>query len=138
MINIQNKEYCPAPEEIAEYVNNPVFAQFCMDIKTKYNCREKIEFSSCSWEPGWNVKFKKSGKSLCTIYPREGFFTVLVVIGRKEKDMVEALLSEYTPKVRDIYQQTKTGNGQKWLMIELEDRDEVYDDVLRLIDIRKG
>ena len=52
--------------------------------------------------------------------------------------MVEALLSEYTPKVRDIYQQTKTGNGQKWLMIELEDRDEVYDDVLRLIDIRKG
>lgn len=69
---------------------------------------------------------------------QRSFFTVLVVIGRKEKDMVEALLSEYTPKVRDIYQQTKTGNGQKWLMIELEDRDEVYDDVLRLIDIRKG
>ena len=106
-------------------------------MKTKYNCNEKIEFSSCSWEYGWSVKFKKSGKTLCTIYPQENYFTVLVVVGQKEKEAVEALLQECTPELRDIYSQTKTGNGQKWLMIDLEDNDEMYSDVFRLIDIRR-
>lgn len=137
MINIKNREYCPTLEEIGEYINNPVFMQFCSDIKTKYNCKEKIEFSSCSWEFGWNVKFKKAGKNLCTIYPRESFFTVLVVIGQKEKEAVENILSECTPVLRDIYMQTKIGNGQKWLMIDLEDKEKMYLDVLRLIDIRR-
>lgn len=138
MIDIRDKEYCPTLEEFAEYINNPVFLSFCADIKTKHNCKEKIEFSSCSWEYGWNIKFKKSGKSLCTIYPREGYFTVLVVIGQKEKGAVEAVLQKFTPEVRDIYMQMKTGNGQKWLMINLEDKDERYSDIFQLIDIRRG
>lgn len=138
MIDIQAREYCPALEEIGDYVNNPVFTQFCADIKTKYNCNEKIEFSSCSWEYGWNVKFKKAGKNLCTLYPKDGYFTVLIVIGQKEKEAVEAILQNCTAELRDIYIHTKTGNGQKWLMIDLEDKEKVYADIFRLIDIRRG
>ena len=137
MIDIQEKGYCPTLEEIGAYVSNFVFVQFCKEMKTKYNCNEKIEFSSCSWEHGWNVKFKKSGKTLCIIYPRENYFTVLVVVGQKEKEAVEALLQECTLELRDIYSQTKTGNGQKWLMIDLEDNNEMYSAVFRLIDIRR-
>lgn len=138
MVDIQDRGYCPTLEEIGEYIKNPVFTQFCTDMKTRYNCNEKIEFSSCSWEFGWNVKFKKSGKNLCTIYPREGYFTVLVVIGQKEMEAVHAILEECTPELRDIYMQTKTGNGQKWLMIDLEDKEKMYSDIFRLIDIRRG
>ncbi len=87
-------------------------------------------------EPGWNVKFKKSGKSLCTIYPRESFFTAMVVIGRKEKESVEELLPACTSRLQEIYKETKEGNGQRWLMIDLEDKDSMYHDVLRLIKIR--
>ena len=76
--------------------------------------------------------------SLCTIYPKEGFFTVLVVIGAREKVAVEAILPECTKEVREIYKKTKLGNGQKWLMIDLEDQGEVYEDIFRLIEIRKG
>ncbi|ENY8421311.1 DUF3788 family protein [Clostridioides difficile] len=32
-------------------------------------------FSSCSWEFGWNIKFKKPRKNLCTVYPKENYFT---------------------------------------------------------------
>ena len=138
MVDIQDRGYCPTLEDIGEYIKNPVFTQFCTDMKTRYNCNEKIEFSSCSWEFGWNVKFKKSGKNLCTIYPREGYFTVLVVIGQKEMEAVHAILEECTPELRDIYMQTKTGNGQKWLMIDLEDKEKMYSDIFRLIDIRRG
>ena len=34
-----------------------------------------------------------------------------------------------------IYSQTQEGNGQRELMIDLEDKGELYDDVLRLIKI---
>lgn len=138
MVDIQDRGYCPTLEEIGEYIKNPMFTQFCTDMKTRYNCNEKIEFSSCSWEFGWNVKFKKSGKNLCTIYPREGYFTILVVIGQKEMEAVHAVLQECTPELRYIYMQTKTGNGQKWLMIDLEDKEKMYSDIFRLIDIRRG
>lgn len=73
MISLEEKTYCPTLEEIEEYVRNPVFGEFCEEIKREYGCREKIEFSSCSWEKGWNIKFKKAGKTLCTIYLRMVF-----------------------------------------------------------------
>ena len=137
MIDLQDKRFCPTLEEIGEYVRNPVFMLLCSEIKDTYQCSEKIEYSSCSWEKGWNVKFKKAGKSLCTIYPREGYFTVLVVVGKKEKMPVEEMLSDCTEELRDIYRQTQEGNGQRWLMIDLEDEDGLYDDLLHLIRIRK-
>lgn len=138
MIDIQDKGYCPALEEFEEYIHNPVFTQFCSEIKSTYKCTERMEFSSCSWEFGWNIKFRKSGKNLCTIYPREGYFTVLVVIGQKEKEAAEDFIQECTSHVRELYRNTKTGNGQKWLMIDIEDKDKRYADVMYLIDLRYG
>lgn len=138
MIDLQDKFYCPTLAEIGDYIRNPVFAQLCSEIKDKYKCSEKIEFSSCSWEMGWNVKFKKSGRTLCTIYPRESYFTVMIVIGKKEKEAVDAILPDFSVELQEIYSRTKEGNGQKWLMIDLEDKDGLYDDVLRLIEVRRG
>lgn len=137
MIDLQNRNNCPALEEIGQYINNPVFMQFCSRIKNTYQCSEKIEFSSCSWERGWNIKFKKAGKTLCTIYPRELYFTVMIVVGEKEKRFVEAILPECTAELQSIYNQTQEGNGQRWLMIDLEDEGCLYNDTLRLIQIRR-
>lgn len=136
MLGIENKSYCPNLQEISEYIKNSAFKQFCLEIKIKYKCNEKIEYSSCSYEKGWNIKFKKFGKTLCTIYPRKNYFTVMVVIGKKEKEDIQHILHELSHSIQEIYQNTKEGNNQKWLMIDLKDDDEVYKDTLRLIEIR--
>ena len=138
MNDLNNKNSCPTLAEIEQFVKNPVFGQFCSEIKQTYACNEKIEFSACSWAPGWNVKFKKAGKTLCTIYPKENFFTVMVVIGRQAKEPVEAILPELKPELQDIYHRTQAGNGQKWLMIDLQALGDLYNDVLRLIEIRRN
>ncbi len=138
MIDLQDRTVCPTLEDIAEAVHNPLFEKFCSKIKETYGVSEKIEFSSCSMEPGWNVKFKKSSRALCTVYPREAYFTVMVVVGQKEKEATEAMLSHCSVKLQEIYRQTKEGNGQRWLMIDLEDPDDSYEDVLELIKIRSG
>lgn len=138
MMDIQDRNYCPNLQEIDEYIKNPVFKQFCLEIKTKYKCNEKIEYSSCSYEKGQNIKFKKAGKTLCTIYPRKNYFTVMVVIGKKEKEQTQLILHELSYNIQKIYHNTREGNNQKWLMIDLNENDEVYKDILRLIDIRRN
>lgn len=138
MTDLLDKNIRPELGEICEYVKNPLFARFCSEIKETYHCAETMEYSSCSWEKGWNVKFKKSGKPLCTAYPREGFFTVLLVVGKKEKSAVEEILPECTVELQLLYDQTQEGNGQRWLMIDLEDEGELYRNVLRLIQIRRN
>lgn len=136
MIDIKNYNYLPTMDEISAYIKNPLFDDFYTEIVKCYKVQPKIEFSKCSWEYRWNIKFKKSGKNLCTVYPRENYFTVLIVLGVKEKLAVEAIFSTLSPIIQEIYHQTKEGNGQRWLMINLEDKDKLYRDVLELINIR--
>ena len=83
MIDLLDKDVRPTLEELGGYVRDPAFLSMCQTIKDAYRCEEKIEYSACSMEKGWNVKFKKAGRALCTIYPKEGRFTVLVSVGRK-------------------------------------------------------
>lgn len=137
MMDLQDRSVCPTMEEVGEVVGNPAFGRFCAQIRDTYQCSERIEYSSCSMERGWNVKYKKGGRALCTIYPREGYFTVMVVVGNKEKPAVEEMLPRCTPELREIYHRTNEGNGQRWLMIDLEDEGELYEDVFRLIQIRR-
>ncbi len=138
MIDLKDKNVVPTLEELGQAVKNPVFLQFCSEIKDTWKCKEAIEYSSCSWEPGWNVKFRKSGKTLCTIYPRECYFTVMIVINKNQKEAVEEILPGCSPELQERYDQTTEGNGQRWLMIDLEDKDALYHDVLSLIQIRRS
>lgn len=135
-MDLQNRDCRPTLDDLGAYIRNPVFSQFCAELMETYSCKEKIEYSACSMEKGWNVKFRKSGKTLCTIYPREQYFTVMLVIGRKEKDAFEAMLPDCCPAMREIYDRTREGGGQRWLMIDLEDQDELYRDVFRGIAVR--
>lgn len=62
---------------------------------------------------------------------------MLVTIGRKEKAGAEALLPSCTSELQALYAQTREGNGQRWLMIDLKDNNGLYSDVLSLIDLRR-
>ena len=40
MIDLINKNYYPTLDEIAEFVNNVSFMQFCTEMKNLYKCKE--------------------------------------------------------------------------------------------------
>lgn len=138
MFDREDYNHAPDLAEISNYINNPLWDDFCSYLTETYRLQPTFDFSKCSWEPGWNVKFKKNGKSLCTLYPRENFFVALIVIGQKEKPALEEILSSLSSDIQQLYHETEEGNGQKWLMIELEDNDKRYDDLKRMIKIRSG
>lgn len=127
----------PSLEEISAYVNSPLFDHLCTHMETEYQSKPVLEYSRCPMQRGWNMKYKKSGRTLCTLYPMEGYFIALIVIGERERTETELMLPSFTEYLQHLYQKTKTGMGQKWLMIEVTD-DAVLEDVKQCIAIRRG
>lgn len=105
------------------------------ELEKEYNPKSEITFSKCSGQPGWNLKYKKPSKSLCTIYPMEDYFIVLAVVGNKEKPEFEATIDEYSEQVIDLYNRSKFVCGGHWLMIAVTGEKDL-EDVLRIISLR--
>ena len=83
MLNYEvfNKENPPTETEIKDFTGTeifPLFADLNNYLRERYNIKPKLAYSSCAMDKniwrGWNIKYQKSGKSLCTIYPQQGYF----------------------------------------------------------------
>ena len=125
----------PSLDEIASHIANPVWGELCRWVEENYQIEPKVEHSTCSGAPGWNVKYKKSGRSLCTLYPDEGAFTALVTVGAKEAPEAELLLPTFCAYLRDLFARTREFNGARWLMIRVGDAP-VLEDVKKLVCLR--
>lgn len=125
----------PGLDNISEYVHNKLWQDLNRFLQNTYQIQPKLAYSRCSMQPGWNVKYQKSGKSLCTLYPMENYFITLVVIGNKEIHEAELLIPLCSKYTQVLYQETKFSPGGRWLMIKVTDRS-ILEDVMNLIQIR--
>lgn len=129
----------PACEEIREYLGEakPNWDELTTYIEEAYQTKPEIAYSKCSAQPGWNVKYKKSSKSLCTLYPMAGYFIALVVVGAKEEEEVSIGMEAafFTPYVKELYGKTANSAMGRWLMIEVKEK-AVLNDIKHLMAIR--
>ena len=129
------KSQQPSLDEIAAYIDSPLWGDLCSWAETAYSITPKVEHSTCSGAPGWNIKYKKSGRALCTLYPDEGAFTALISISANDYPEAELLLPAFSQYLRDLFAGTSIFNGGRWLMIRVSDP-RVLEDVKALIRLR--
>lgn len=134
-IDTYTKENKPEFEEISSYVESQVWDELCKFIEDTYMVFPSIEYSTCSGAPGWNVKYKKSSRALCTLYPNKGYFTCLVSIGRKEAPETEFILGSFSDYLQEVYKNTTVFNGSRWLMIDVT-TPQICGEVKELLSIR--
>ncbi|MCL2847292.1 MAG: DUF3788 domain-containing protein [Firmicutes bacterium] len=76
------KEQQLTQQELVDFVGLDFFDDFCNHVREAYKIAPKLSYSNCAMDKniwrGWNLKYQKSGKSLCTIYPQREHFLVLV------------------------------------------------------------
>lgn len=104
-------------------------------IESAFRAKPLIAFSACAAKPGWNVKYKKSGKALCTLYPEKEGFTALIVLGAADMMRFEAARPTYTLKICALYERTRLFNNTKWLMVSIAD-ETVLADVKKLLALK--
>lgn len=127
----------PTPAQVAAYTACPQWDALCASLEQAYQVQPRVEYSRCGMAPGWNVKYKKGSRALCTLYPDAGSFTCMVSIGQKEAMEAEALLPACTPAVQKLYWDAQPFNGSRWLMIPVTDEASLTD-AQNLIATRVG
>lgn len=125
----------PTIQQIGKYVNSPFWNKLNDELAAAYSIEPQIEYSCCSMQKGWNVKYKKKGRSLCTLYPMDNNFTALVVIGKKEQMEAEFVITGCGKYMRNLFDEIPYTNGAKWLMIEVKNKTALRD-VENLIAVR--
>ena len=129
----------PSGSQIIEFVKTPLWDDLDSYLKQKYNIQPQLFYSNCSMDKGywkgWNVKYKKSGKSLCTLYPKDGYFLALIPVSAKDLDEAEILIKLCDKYTQDLYHQTKSGNTGKSLAMEVKNK-KILADLKSLVALR--
>ncbi|SCZ04527.1 DUF3788 domain-containing protein [Alkaliphilus peptidifermentans] len=109
--------------------------------------RDIVDFveKNYNYETVWNkykktgkyeLKFRRSGKTLCSLYPQTDSIEVLIVFGKKEREKFEASRNDFSEGINSLYDNTHQYHDGKWMYINLKD-EELVDDIKRLIIIKK-
>lgn len=126
----------PQDSDAENFINNQLWGELNTFIKQKYSVKPLLSYSNCSAQPGWNYKYKRKGKALCTLYPEKGFFITLIVISEKEIAATEAVLPLLTDYTKNLYKNSPLMKRMgKWLMISVKDND-ILRDVKELLRIK--
>jgi len=137
MTDMEDRTYQPDMEEMISYVGIPLFRELCAAMERDYRPLCRIEYSGEKGFSGWNLKFKKAGRTLCTVYPRRGHFFLLLVVGPREKERAEALLPMFSSAFRARCNGTREFMGQRWMMLDFDAPCGEYEDALRIVRIRR-
>ena len=117
-------------EKITELLGNAKTAwdHYLAAIRNDYEMDEL-------WD-GNELKFRRGGKTLVTLYIKEGFFTVLVIFGKAEREKFEAQKDTFPQPVQALYQNSRTFHDGKWMFLDTAD-DSLVPDLMRMLAIKR-
>ena len=103
-------------------------------LKKNYDIEPETVFYGANY--GWNIRYRKSGKTLCSLFPEENAFSVLIVFGKKEVERATGMLINFDKDIQDIILNTEQLHDGKWLWIRVNKIEEI-DDIKKLILIKR-
>ncbi len=126
----------PSEEEMAESTGelSDTWKSLRAFIEANYGIEPLVKFGGKKY--GWLVNYRKGGRPLCDLYPEQGSFTALVVLGKKEVEQVDAHLDEFSPATRRVVQNTPQFHDGRWLWLRVTDPAQQAD-VQRLLMIKR-
>ena len=135
---LYTREHEPSETQVKEFVDTPLFDELDDYLRQTYKIKPKLAYSGCKMDggiwSGWNIKYKKSSKAICTLYPKKGYLQILLAIGQREINEAELLMPSCTEYTQELFKVDEC-NGAKYLGFEVRDED-VLQDVKNLAALR--
>ena len=85
---------------------------------------------------GWTIRYRKSGKTLISLFPEHGAFTALIVLGKREGEKAAEMLDELSPATRKLIGSAEQLHDGRWLWIRILEPAHV-EDVKRLLATKR-
>ncbi len=127
----------PTEEEMMSFVGERAKAAWMelrQFIEDNYDFVPETVFYGTKY--GWTVRYRRSGKTLCSLFPEKGGFTVLVVLGRKEATTALSMRDELNSRVNELLGNTEQLHDGRWLWIRMLATNDV-DDVKKLLQTKR-
>ena len=86
-------------------------------------------FNSGGKKYGWNLQHRKGGRPLCEMYPENGSFTALVVLGKAELDQALERIDTFGSTVQKALMETPRYHDGCWMYICVSDTQTCQQDV---------
>lgn len=132
-----DKEHEPSEREIFSYLGNnakEAWADIISFLKTNYDFLPELDFGGAKY--GWSIRYRRSGKSLCTLYPEKGSFTILIVLGKKEVIEFREKISDFSEGFIALFNNARQFHDGRWLWIRVLEKSDA-EDVKRLLIIKR-
>ena len=113
-----NKDIEPTEEDIVRHIGARaavLWSSLREYLSVHYEHLPELNFGGRNY--GWSIRYRKSGKTLVTLYPERNAFTALVVLGKKEVAKTEGLLDRLSTNVRSLFQKSHQLHDGRWLWI---------------------
>ncbi|RDE13744.1 MAG: hypothetical protein C4K48_07655 [Candidatus Thorarchaeota archaeon] len=82
------------------------------------------------------IRYRRSGKTILTFYPKKDELTVLVILGKKETEKFESSKDEFSPEIVELFSNTRQYHDGRWLHIKVPPFEGV-EDIKKLLGIKK-
>ena len=128
--------HTPVEKEITDFIGDPAkgaWARLRRFLKENYDIVPEMIFDK---KHGWDVRYRKSGKTLVTLTPEKGAVRILIVLGREESEKALSMRTELSPKMYKLIEETKQLRDGRWLWIRLFQTGDVQD-IERLLSIKR-
>ena len=84
---------------------------------------------------GWSLRYKQT-KAFCTLLPAYRLLSVLVVLGRAEREKFEERRYSWSPQLLKLYDESRTYHDGKWLTLAISSTDD-RDEVMELVSMKR-
>lgn len=103
-------------------------------ISNHYDHERQLVFGGKKY--GWAIRYRKSGRTLVTLYPERNGFTCLLVLGKKEVAKVELIIGELSANIKRVFEETPQLHDGRWLWIRpSSERD--MESIKRILSIKR-
>lgn len=127
----------PTEEEMMSFVGEKAKAAWTelrQFIEDNYDFMPETVFYGAKY--GWTVRYRRSGKTLCSLFPEKGGFSVLLVLGRKDSEEALSMRDELSTRMNTILRSTEQLHDGRWLWIRIMAINDV-DDVKKLLQTKR-
>jgi len=114
----------------------PAWMELIGFINQNYEMEELWHEGNPSKNHYYELKFRRGGKTLITLYLREGYFITNIILGKAEREKFEQRSDEFSPKFREIYEEATTYHDGKWIFIDTYDN-ALISDMSKLLLIKR-
>jgi len=129
--------HVPNESEILAFIEAPGAVEAWKEVRKflqdNYDIIPEMLFDM---KQGWDVRYRKSGRTLVTLTPEKGGARILMVLGKEESAKALSMQKYLSPKMYKLIENSKQLHDGRWLWIKVFETKDA-EDLKKLLPLKR-